>query len=79
MAKSTTHADPFYLGDTDSSEIQTAVEPRGHARTENEPSASFTIFAVLCGISLFGMLFGASLWILAGVAAAGVLLSLIHI
>lgn len=76
MAKSSTQVDPFRLDDSVVSTSETApAKPRGKTRTENEPSASFTIFAILCGISLFGMLFGASLWILAGVAAAGVLIA----
>ena len=47
--------------------------PRGRTRDDNEPSAGFSIVAGICALLLCGMLFGASLWILAGVAAGGVL------
>ncbi|QDT12608.1 DUF58 domain-containing protein [Planctomycetes bacterium K23_9] len=42
--------------------------------TSNEPSPSFAIFAGICALLLCGMLFGASLWILAAISAGGVLL-----
>lgn len=49
--------------------------PRGETKTENEPSPSFAILAAICALLLCGMLFGASLWILAGIAAAMVLVA----
>ncbi len=39
-----------------------------------EPRPGFTIFAAICALLLGGMLFGASLWVLAAIAATGVLL-----
>ncbi|MGB7346018.1 MAG: DUF58 domain-containing protein [Pirellulaceae bacterium] len=42
--------------------------------SQNEPSPSFAILAGICALLLVGMVFGAALWILAGISAAGVLL-----
>ncbi len=50
-------------------------KPRGQTKSENEPSPSFSIIAAISALLLCGMLFGASLWILAGIAAALVLLA----
>ena len=50
-----------------------ATAPSGSTRSENELSAGFTLIAGICFVLLCGMLFGASLWILAAVAAGAVL------